>query len=444
MNSNEIRNMFLSFFKRKNHVFIKESSLISKSSDLLFTNSGMNQFKDLFLLENNKLNFTRVVNSQKCIRVGGKHDDLNNIGYTLRHNTLFEMLGNFSFGDYFKEESINFSWELLTNKNWFNLDKNKIFITVYYSDEESENIWKKIGISKNKIIKIKDINKNNKYISNNFWQMSNIGPCGPCTEIFYDLGDNFKGKFTNKSNIGDRYIEIWNLVFIQFNKDINGNLIKLNMNSVDTGMGLERVSSIIQNVNSNYKIDIFINLVEIVKNKLNLLYNKKNIKYIKIIADHVRTSIFILYNKIIPSNEKHGYVLRKIIRRACCCINMLGINYPILYTIINNFIEYMKLFYYDFFLSNYEIGNIEKIILNEEEKFINLINYGLLILKKNIDNNIIIKNNKKLLDGNFVFKLYDTYGLPIDIIINFCKKYNINIDKLIFNELMSIQKINNF
>ncbi|MFI4847374.1 MAG: alanine--tRNA ligase [Candidatus Makana argininalis] len=429
--SNQIRKKFLDFFKIKNHIIIPGSSLlINNDKSIMFTNSGMNQFKNVFLNSNN-FPYKRVVTSQNCIRAGGKHNDLENVGYTSHHHTFFEMLGNFSFNDYFKKEAIFYAWELLTNKNWFNIPKNKLLVTYYYKDYETYKIWlNEIKLPKKKIISIGD-NHKGKNISDNFWQMGETGPCGPCSEIFYDRGKKIYGnKPGNKKKTGNRYIEIWNLVFIQFNKNYNGDLIKLDKPYVDTGMGLERIASVMQNVDSNFKIDIFKKLISSISNVLNIKnYNHKSLF---VISDHIRSSFFLINDGLTPSNEGKGYVLRRIIRRAIRHGKIIGSKKPFLYKIVSHLISIMEI---KSIKMNLNKNQIEDIILSEEQQFEKTINTGLNLLNKEINN---LKYN--LMDGNTVFKLYDTYGFPIDLIKDICKEKKINIDENIFNLRMNEQK----
>ncbi|XZR53235.1 MAG: alanine--tRNA ligase [Enterobacteriaceae bacterium] len=423
-----IRKAFLNFFKFKDHKIIKSSSLIPKNDNtLLFTNSGMNQFKNIFLgLE--EIKYPRVATSQRCIRVGGKHNDLENVGNTFKHNTFFEMLGNFSFNNYFKFDAINYAWELLTSKKWFNLPKEKLLVTVYASDNDTFNIWNKnIKIPKNKIVLIGDKN-NIPFKSDNFWQMGNNYPCGPCTEIFYDMGININ-KDTKKSNkINNRYIEIWNIVFIQFIRQYNGIIKPLSKLSIDTGMGLERIASIIQGVKSNYEIDIFKKII----NKIYIISNYKNInnKSVYIIADHIRSICFLLLEGIIPSNEKRGYILRKIIRRTILHGNKLGINGIFLNKLIDNLIKNES--------NNFKKDTtiIKKIIINEEKKFNYTLKRGLNLLNLELS-----KLKNKILNGNIVFSLYDTYGFPFELTKEICKEKNIKIDEINFNLLMNQQRL---
>ncbi|WMC20301.1 MAG: alanine--tRNA ligase [Enterobacteriaceae bacterium PSpyr] len=430
-NLNEIREIFLKFFKFKKHKIIKSSKLIPKNDNtILFTNSGMNQFKNVFLgLE--KIKYSRIATSQRCIRVGGKHNDFKNVGKTSRHHTFFEMLGNFSFNDYFKFDAINYAWELLTSQKWFNLPKNKLLVTVYSSDKETYNIWNKcIKIPKNKIIIIGD-NKNIPFKSDNFWQTGKNYPCGPCTEIFYDKGCHINGNLPGQKNIGERYIEIWNIVFIQFILQYNGNIKPLPNLSIDTGMGLERITSILQGVNSNYEINSFKKIVNKIKKNSN---NKNiNIQSVYIISDHIRAIVFLILDGIIPSNEKRGYVLRRIIRRALRHGNKLGIKNFFLYKLIN----YLSDFFgdqYTKFITNKK--KIQKIIKYEEQKFIYSLKNGLKLLNLEFKN---IKNG--ILNGKIIFNLYNTYGFPIDLIEEICIEKNIKIDRIKFNLLMNEQRL---
>ncbi|MGK2897029.1 MAG: alanine--tRNA ligase [Candidatus Makana argininalis] len=429
--SYNIRKKFINFFKNKNHKIIAGSSLlINDDKSIMFTNSGMNQFKNIFLNSNN-FPYKRVVTSQNCVRAGGKHNDLENVGYTSHHHTFFEMLGNFSFNDYFKKEAIFYAWELLTHKNWFNIPKNKLIVTYYYKDYETYKIWlNEIKLPKKNIISIGDNNIGNN-ISDNFWQMGETGPCGPCSEIFYDRGENIYGnKPGDKNKTGNRYIEIWNLVFIQFNKNCNGDLIKLDKPFVDTGMGLERISSVLQNVDSNFKIDIFKKLILSISNILNI--TNINNKSLLVISDHIRSCFFLINDGLMPSNEGKGYVLRRIIRRAIKHGKILGSKKPFLYKIIPSLIYIMKIQLIKIISNKNKIKNI---ILLEEKKFEKTINIGLKLLNKQINK---IKSN--VLDGNTVFKLYDTYGFPIDFIKKICKEKNIDIDENIYNTKMNEQK----
>ncbi|XBC44213.1 MAG: alanine--tRNA ligase [Buchnera aphidicola (Schlechtendalia peitan)] len=432
--TDEVREMFLCFFKEKKHIIIPGSSLIPiNDSSLLFTNSGMNQFKDLFLEENCNPTYNRITTAQHCLRTGGKHNDFENVGYTSKHHTFFEMLGNFSFGDYFKQEAITYAWEFLTSKKWLNFSKEKLWITVYEYDLESYNIWKNIiNIQENRIIKIG--NKNNyEYTSDNFWQMSNTGPCGPSTEIFYDKGDYLPGHppGINADN-GTRFVEIWNIVFMQFNKIDKKNIVKLSKPAVDTGMGLERVSSIIQNVVSNYEIDLFKPITSLISN-MSKIHNVNN-KHIHVIADHIRASAFIISENITPSNEKHGYVLRRIIRRATRHGHKIGIKGLFLYKLIPTLINSIGIHKHILQKKQKYIENVLKL---EESKFIETLDKGLKLLKAEILN---LKTN--VLNGVLAFKLYDTFGFPIDLTIDICREKNIIVDFEEFEKQLKRQKQN--
>lgn len=432
---NEIRNLFIDFFKSKNHSLIKSSSLIPNDDSLLFTNAGMNQFKDIFLGLKKSL-FKEVITIQRCLRVGGKHNDINNIGYTYKHNTFFEMMGNFSFNSYFKKEAILYAWELLTSKKWFNLNKNKLIITVNINDIETYKIWSDIlNINKNNIFLVgKKCNFiNNK--SENFWQMSDFGPCGYSTEIYYNINSiiNIKDFLLYKDT--NKYLEIWNLVFVEYNIINDNNIIKLPYKSVDTGMGLERICSVLQNVNSNFNIDIFLKLKNKISIFLNIKINKKNIYIFNLISDHLRSIIYLIIDKVLPSNEYRGYVLRKIIRRTLTYIYLITKNKN---CILNKLLYYIKDWFLNFYFFKKEniFLKIKNIVLNEEKKYfsnlLNNLNILNFYLKK--------KDSSNILDGNIVFLLYDTYGLSIDIIIEVCKYNNFKIDLKKFNYLLNLQK----
>ncbi|MCR3755188.1 MAG: alanine--tRNA ligase/DNA-binding transcriptional repressor [Candidatus Westeberhardia cardiocondylae] len=423
ISTSEIRQKFLIFFKQKGHKIIKGSSLIPKNDpSLLFTNAGMNQFKDIFLEKTKPLN-KRITTTQYCIRAGGKHNDLENIGYTMQHNTFFEMLGNFSFGDYFKEEAIQFSWELLTDKKWFNLPKNKFYITIYEKDKETYNIWKnKIKIPDKQIILIKN-EKNKIYHSKNFWRMGDTGPCGPCSEILYK----------NEKNIQkNKYIELWNLVFIQYNQQDEEIFIPLNKPSIDTGMGLERLTSILQNVNSNYEIDVFKKLISAISEILNIKNSKQKSLYI--LADHIRSCAFLINYGVIPSNEGRGYVLRRIIRRAIRHGNTLGTKDIFFYKILTPFIDIMQDITKPLKTKQ---KKIEKILQQEEEKFTDILKRGMIFLKKEI------KNKNKKITEKTAFFLHNTYGFPIDLTIDICKENNIKIDIKKIKEITKLQNKKN-
>jgi alanyl-tRNA synthetase len=428
MKLRQLRTKFLNYFHNKGHTIIKSSPLLPHNDPtLLFTNAGMNQFKDLFLGYKEE-SYRRATSAQKCVRAGGKHNDLENVGYTARHHTFFEMLGNFSFGDYFKQNAIEYAWDFLTNE--LMLSKEKLYVTVYITDDESYNIWhKNIGLDQSRIIRIGDKANGS---SDNFWQMGDTGPCGPSTEIFYDHGPNIYGGLPGSDNEdGDRYVEIWNCVFMQFNKDEKGLLHKLPKPSVDTGMGLERISAVMQGVHSNYEIDIFIKLInqaiDITKTK------NKNDPSLKVIADHIRSIAFLIADGILPSNEGRGYVLRRIIRRAIRHGYKLGMRGPFLSNMLDTLIEEMGIDYPELIENKMIIKNN---LIIEEEKFFLTIDNGMQLLQLNINN--VDKN--KVLGGDVVFKLYDTYGFPIDLTEDICRESGITIDNKGFESYMEQQK----
>ena len=431
LTSNEIRHIFLEFFKEKNHTIVSSSSLVPHNDPtLLFTNAGMNQFKDYFLGQQ-KPKFLRAATSQKCVRAGGKHNDLENVGYTARHHTFFEMLGNFSFGDYFKKEAIIFAWELLTEK--FHIPANKLLVTVYHEDEEAFDIWKNtINLPHEKIIKIGD--KSDKYISDNFWMMGDTGPCGPCSEIFFDHGSEIPGGPPgSKNEDGDRFIEIWNLVFMQFNRKEDGTMDLLPKPSVDTGMGLERISAVLQSVHSNYEIDVFESLI---KHAAKILGVKDHLlPSLKVIADHVRSITFLINDGVQPSNDGRGYVLRRIMRRAIRHGYKLGAQSPFLASIIQSVAENMNEAYPELSVN---IKKIQAITAQEEDKFFETIANGMDL----VDREIIRLKTEKLnqFDGEIAFKLHDTYGFPIDLTADICRENHITIDQKVFDQEMEKQK----
>ena len=428
----EIRSMFLEFFKSKEHEVVNSSSLIPfEDPTLLFTNAGMNQFKDVFL-GTKKTKFKTATSSQKCVRAGGKHNDLENVGYTARHHTFFEMLGNFSFGEYFKKEAIEYAWELLTKI--YKVPEDKLLVTVYEDDQEAYDIWSKIiKLPNKKIIRIGD-NKGSKYASDNFWMMGDTGPCGPCTEIFYDHGDSIPGGPPgSKNEEGDRYIEIWNLVFIQYDRDETGKMKKLPKPSVDTGMGLERITAVLQGVHSNYEIDLFKSLInkamEITKIK------DKDHPSLKVLSDHIRASTFLISDGVMPSNEGRGYVLRRIIRRAIRHGYKLGCRKPFFFKMIPTLINLMES---AFSVKKDEEEKIINEIKLEEEKFFETLENGMLILDESIKK--ITSQKKKVLPGTLAFKLHDTFGFPLDLTADICREYNLTINQKEFEKEMSIQK----
>ena len=423
MKSKEIRNIFLNFFEKNNHKIIHSSSLVPQNDPtLMFANSGMVQFKNVFTGKE-KLNYKRAVSAQKCVRAGGKHNDLENVGYTARHHTFFEMLGNFSFGDYFKDIAIELAWKLITNE--FGLAKDKLLVTVFDQDEEAFNLWKKIaGLPESKIIKIST--------SDNFWSMGETGPCGPCSEIFYDHGEKYQGGPPGSDNEdGDRFIEIWNLVFMQYEQVTKKLREDLPKPSIDTGMGLERITALLQNTNDNYASDIFQPIVE---KSIELTNSEKLINSAshRVIADHLRSASFLISDGVLPSNEGRGYVLRRIMRRGMRHAHSLGNIEPIFHKIFPILLNAMKEAYPELERAKDLISNT---LLNEETKFKKTIDNGLKILEDEIQNTI---NN--VFSGEVAFKLYDTYGFPLDLTQDYLKNKNINVDTSTFEKNMLQQK----
>ena len=420
MKTSDIRKAFLDFFNSKNHEVVASSSLVpSNDETLLFTNAGMVQFKDVFLGTETK-NFKRAATSQRCIRAGGKHNDLENVGYTLRHHTFFEMLGNFSFGDYFKEDAIKFAWEFLTEE--LKLDKEKLWITVYKDDDEAEEIWKNIiGIDPGRIARLGD--------DDNFWSMGDTGPCGPCSEIFYDHGEHIDGTPPGaEGDEGDRFIEIWNLVFMQFNRDESGKMEPLPKPSVDTGMGLERIAAVLQGVNSNYETDVFKELI----NASEKILGSQGSTSHKVIADHIRSSVFLISDGVIPEKEGRGYVLRRIMRRGIRHGYKIGAKKPFMHLLVKDLIKLMNSAYPEL---KKKQKDIIELIKNEEIKFFETLETGIEILEDTISN---MKN--KTLSGDVVFKLHDTYGFPFDLTADIAREKQLDIDEERFNECMNQQK----
>ncbi|MDU8923542.1 alanine--tRNA ligase [Pasteurellaceae bacterium LIM206] len=429
----QIRQLFLDFFHSKGHQIVESSSLIPENDpSLLFTNAGMNQFKDVFL-GRDKRPYSRATTAQRCVRAGGKHNDLENVGYTARHHTFFEMLGNFSFGDYFKQDAIKFGWEFLTSSQWLGLPKEKLYVTVYASDDEAYDIWhKEVGIPPEHIIRIGD-NKGEpgSYASDNFWQMGDTGPCGPCTEIFYDHGDHIWGGLPGSAEEdGDRYIEIWNIVFMQFNRKADGTMTKLPRPSVDTGMGLERIAAVLQHVNSNYEIDIFQTLIA----KVAELTGEKDLtnKSLRVIADHIRSCAYLIADGVVPSNEGRGYVLRRIIRRAVRHGNLLGAKEAFFYKLVGTLAEVMG---HAGEILTQKQAYIERTLKGEEEQFARTLERGLALLEGEL-----AKVENKRLSGNVAFKLYDTYGFPFDLTADVCRERDITIDEQEFEREMQAQR----
>jgi alanyl-tRNA synthetase len=420
---NEIRNKFLDYFEKNDHKIVESSNLVPNNDPtLMFANSGMVQFKNVFTgLE--KRDYLRATTSQKCVRAGGKHNDLENVGYTPRHHTFFEMLGNFSFGDYFKEEAIAYAWNLITKE--FGIDKNRLYVTVYRDDEQSYNYWKKIaGFNDGRIIKIAT--------SDNFWSMGDTGPCGPCSEIFYDHGNHLKGGLPGtKNEDGNRFIEIWNLVFMQYEQISKDKRINLPKPSVDTGMGLERIAALLQGTHDNYETDHFKKLIQSASDTLNVKVNETNQSSFRVIADHLRASSFLLAEGVLPSNEGRGYVLRRIMRRGMRHSHLLGSKKPIFYDIFKTFLEEMS--------NNYpELERAQSLIKEtlkmEEEKFLVLLDRGIKILDEELG------KVKKVLPGEVAFKLYDTFGFPLDLTEDILKNKSLTVDGDKFDLLMKESK----
>ena len=418
MKLNQVRQSFLNYFKNKNHKILPSSGLVPKGDDsLLFTNAGMVQFKDTFLgLDNRDYSATT---SQKCLRVGGKHNDLENVGFTTRHQTFFEMLGNFSFGEYFKEKAIEYAWEFLTEE--LKLPEDRLWVTVHKDDKESEEIWlKKIGVSSTRLAKLGD--------DDNFWSMGDTGPCGPCSEIFFDNGKNFDGKAPGEGDTGERYIEIWNLVFMEFNRDSNGKLSSLPVKCVDTGMGLERMCSVMQEVGSNFDIDIFKSL----KNLMSKHFTEPNDQSLNVLADHLRAIFFLMAENIMPSNEGRGYVLRRLIRRAVRHGYKMGSRDPFLSQFLTHLENDFKEDFGDDFL---KFEKIQKDLLTEEQLFFKTLKTGIEIFEASIK-----ETDGKQLDGAIAFKLHDTYGFPVDLTMAMAQERGLKVDQKGFDKLMKKQK----
>ncbi|WP_414157526.1 alanine--tRNA ligase [Pseudomonas sp. BNK-15] len=431
MKSAEIREAFLRFFEEQGHTRVASSSLIPNNDPtLLFTNAGMNQFKDCFLGAEKRA-YTRAVSSQKCVRAGGKHNDLENVGYTARHHTFFEMLGNFSFGDYFKRDAITFAWTFLTSDKWLNLPKENLWVTVYASDDEAYDIWtKEVGVPAERMVRIGD-NKGAPYASDNFWTMGDTGPCGPCTEIFYDHGaDIWGGPPGSPEEDGDRYIEIWNNVFMQFNRTADGVLHPLPAPSVDTGMGLERISAVMQHVHSNYEIDLFQNLLSAAAKAIGCSNDGQ--ASLKVVADHIRSCGFLIADGVLPSNEGRGYVLRRIIRRACRHGNKLGAKGSFFYQIVAALAAEMGEAFPEL---KSQQAHIERVLKAEEEQFAKTLEQGLRILEQDLAQ---LKGD--VVPGDVVFKLYDTYGFPMDLTADIARERELTIDEAGFEREMDAQR----
>lgn len=422
MKSAEIRSAFLEYFKKNDHQVLPSSTLVPDNDPtLLFTNAGMVQFKDVFLGKIKPLT-SRATTSQRCVRAGGKHNDLENVGHTARHHTFFEMLGNFSFGDYFKREAIQYAWHFLTRELHIPVDR--LWVTVYKDDDEAADIWLNlIGVDKDRVVRCGD--------ASNFWSMGDVGPCGPCTEIFYDHGPEVAGGPPGSpEEDGDRYVEIWNLVFMQYNREKDGSMKNLPAPSVDTGMGLERIAAVMQGVHSNYDIDIFQALIHFAARVLGV--EDKTDDALKVIADHIRSAVFLIHDGVVPGNEGRSYVLRRIMRRAIRHGYQLGKNEPFMHLLVTTLVAEMGSAYprlHD------DQSRIEKIILKEEEQFLKTLSRGMLILQD------LEEKTGGVLDGQTVFKLYDTYGFPIDLTEVIAKESGLSIDRMGFDECMAEQKI---
>ncbi len=431
MKTAQIRQKFLNFFESKGHQIVASSSLVPhEDPTLLFTNAGMNQFKDVFLGFDQRP-YNRATTSQKCVRAGGKHNDLENVGYTARHHTFFEMLGNFSFGDYFKRDAIHFAWTFLTSPEWLNLPKEKLLVTVYATDDEAFDIWaKEIGIPEEKIIRIGD-NKGGEYASDNFWQMGDTGPCGPCSEIFFDHGDHlWGGPPGSPEEDGDRFIEIWNCVFMQFNRDETGAMNPLPKPSVDTGMGLERISAVMQHVNSNYEIDLFQNLLKAAARETGVAFSLEE-PSLKVLADHIRACSFLIADGVLPSNEGRGYVLRRIIRRAVRHGYKLGQKGAFFHKMVPDLVAEMGEAFPELVARQQAISDALKL---EESRFAQTLEHGMALLEQ------ALEGGKQELAGEVVFKLYDTYGFPYDLTADICRERNIVVDEAGFETEMEAQR----
>ena len=430
MTSNDIRKSFLDFFKSKGHTVVPSSPLVpANDPTLLFTNAGMVQFKDVFL-GRDKRDYNRAVSSQRCVRAGGKHNDLENVGYTARHHTFFEMLGNFSFGDYFKRDAILYSWELLT-KVW-KLPPEKLWVTVYETDDEAYGFWTKdVGVPKERVVRIGDKPGGRKFESDNFWQMADTGPCGPCSEIFYDHGaDVAGGPPGSKDADGDRYIEVWNLVFMQFDRSADGVMTPLPKPCVDTGMGLERITAVLQHVHSNYEIDLFVKLIDAAAKATGA--KDKSSPSLRVIADHIRACAFLITDGVLPSNEGRGYVLRRIIRRAIRHGYKLGQEKPFFHTLVTALDHEMGSAYPELHKA---AGHVDKVLLQEEQRFAETLTQGMGLLE-----NAIKALKTKTIPGETVFKLYDTYGFPADLTNDIARERGLTLDVTGFEREMDAQK----
>ena len=432
MKAADIREKFLKFFESKGHTIVRSSSLVpGNDPTLLFVNSGMVQFKDVFLGTESRP-YSRATTSQRSVRAGGKHNDLENVGYTARHHTFFEMLGNFSFGDYFKRDAIHYCWELLTKV--YGLPADKLTVTVYQEDDEAFAIWEnEIGVPKERIIRIGD-NKGARYASDNFWTMGDTGPCGPCSEVFYDHGPEvWGGPPGSPEEDGDRFIEIWNLVFMQFNRDVQGNMTKLPKQSVDTGMGLERLAAVLQHVHSNYEIDLFQTLIKAAARETNTADLTNN--SLKVIADHIRACSFLIVDGVIPGNEGRGYVLRRIVRRAIRHGYKLGRKGAFFHKLVADLVEEMGSAYPELKDAQTRVTDV---LRQEEERFFETIEHGMSMLETELAT--LDAKGSKQLDGELAFKLHDTFGFPLDLTADVCRERGITVDEAAFDEAMARQR----
>ena len=431
LTSSDIRSKFLQFFESKGHTIVPSSSLVpTNDPTLMFTAAGMVQFKNVFTGAE-KRDYTRATSSQRCVRAGGKHNDLENVGHTARHHTFFEMLGNFSFGDYFKEEAIPFAWEFLTSPKWLNISADKLYVTVYHTDDEAYDIWKNnVGLSEERIIRIAT--------DDNFWSAGDTGPCGPCTEIFYDHGDDIWGGLPGTpEEDGDRYIEIWNVVFMQYDRDAEGTMAPLPQTGVDTGCGLERLTAVMQNEHNNYDIDSFKHIINAAKTLANTITtcnpSKENETSFRVVADHLRAMSFLITDGVMPSNEGRGYVLRRIMRRAMRYVTLLGINEPFIYKLVSSLVDVMGSHYGELTRAQ---KMIEDVVKGEEERFGRTLKQGMKLLT---EESVHLKQGDTF-SGEIAFKLYDTYGFPLDLTQDALKSRNISVDEQSFNEAMNRQK----
>src|SRR5580700_7079406 len=429
MSTAEVRRTFLEFFREHGHTIVPSSPLVpANDPTLLFTNAGMVQFKDVFTGKD-KRDYVRATSSQRCVRAGGKHNDLENVGYTARHHTFFEMLGNFSFGDYFKLDAIRFAWEFVTGARWLGIDPARLMVSVYHTDDEAFEVWNTVvGLPPERIVRIGDKPDGG---SDNFWQMGDTGPCGPCTEIFYDHGADVAGGPPGSADAdGDRWIEIWNLVFMQFERAADGTLAPLPKPSVDTGMGLERTAAVMQGVHSNYEIDLFKNLIHAAA----LLARTQNetSSSLRVIADHIRACTFLIVDGVLPANDGRGYVLRRIIRRAIRHGYKLGINEPFFYKLVGALVKEMGPAYPELVRGR---AHAERVLQQEEERFAETLTSGMALLEEAIKN---LRGN--VLDGAIVFKLYDTFGFPADLTADIARERGLHVDQTGFESLMEAQR----